>query len=319
MKRQRGIAVIMAILIVALAASVASFMMWKQQFWLRQVSNLDGQSQASVTGLAALELGKIALFEYGKSNPTVTHLGQQWAAQITLPTRNGVVNGVIKEQQGLYNLNNLLRDAAKKDDKDKLETKLFKRLLALQKLPEELAEAVLDWVDPDSDVSGPGGAEDLDYLGLKDPYRAANRPMIDVSELIRIKGFDAEAVKKIRPFVTALPEATPVNVNTAPPEVLAALFDISLSEAKGLAELRSGEAAFFKDDNDFKERAKKVNVDLSKQTPPAQPGSDYSVTSKYFVINIQAEYTGLRATYAALVAVDPNVWPHMIWQKQLAN
>ena len=72
-------------------------------------------------------------------------------------------------------------------------------------------------------MTPPNGAEDQHYLALDPPYRAANRRIADLAELARVKGFDARAVARLEPFVTALPDETPVNVNTAPAAVLRAL------------------------------------------------------------------------------------------------
>ncbi len=117
-------------------------------------------------------------------------------------------------------------------------------------MPAELADALADWIDADSEPRPRGGAEDGYYLELEQPYLAANRPLIDVAELALVRGFDGEVRARLRPFVTALPRFTAVNVNTAAPEVLAAIVeDLTLDAARALVAKR--ERAYFRNNADF--------------------------------------------------------------------
>jgi len=93
-----------------------------------------------------------------------------------------------------------------------------------------LTNALLDWIDPDIDASYPDGAEDDSYLLNDPPYRAANRPLSDVSELALVKGFTADARAALEPHITVLPVRTSINVNTASAETLRAL-DEKLTDA----------------------------------------------------------------------------------------
>src|SRR5262249_34213328 len=90
-------------------------------------------------------------------------------------------------------------------------------------------------------VTSPGGAEDVDYLTLKTPYRAPNQPMTSVDELRLIHGFDEKTVQTLLPYVTVLPPGvrTTINVNTAPSVVLAALAGQDLAWADRIAENRT--------------------------------------------------------------------------------
>ena len=89
----------------------------------------------------------------------------------------------------------------------------------------DLAEKLIDYVDPD-DVGLRGGSEDDYYQRQDPPYRAANRPLLSVGELRRVEGFDAKLVAALEPYVTVHPYAGVggINLNTAPPHVLALLF-----------------------------------------------------------------------------------------------
>lgn len=96
----------------------------------------------------------------------------------------------------------------------------FKLLLKGLDIQDPIVPALLDWLDEDSDVRFPNGAEDDYYTRLPTPYRAANRPLADVSELRLIKGVTPEIYAKLAPYVVAWPKILPINVNTAPVEVL---------------------------------------------------------------------------------------------------
>ena len=304
MRAQRGMAVITAILVVALVASAASFMAWQQQLWVRQVENLNAQAQSRAVVLAALQWARSALADDARRN-TVDHLDEGWAQPLTpLPVEGGELAGTVTDEQGRFNLNSLVR-AGKTSATD---LAVFRRLLELLQLPPDLANAVIDWIDPDGEVSYPGGAEDMDYLGLEPPYRAGNRVLTTVDGLARVKGFDAETLERLRPFITALPTATPINVNTAPPEVLAAaIADLPLDQARALADARKGK--HFKDIADFRARLPQPDVQVNDAV--------LAVASRYFLVAGHARFGRARVGYAALLERDATAWPKLVWQKNI--
>lgn len=91
--------------------------------------------------------------------------------------------------------------------------------------PQELAQNLIDWVDPD-DVRQRGGLEDEPYQKQDPPYRAANRRLLSVQELRLVEGFDARLVEALEPYVDVYPLAggAGINPNTAPTWVLALLY-----------------------------------------------------------------------------------------------
>ena len=304
MRRQRGVAVITAILVVALVASAASFMAWQQQLWVRQVENLNQQAQSRVVVLGALQWARSILAQDARAN-TVDHLDEGWASALApLPVEGGELAGGVSDQQGLFNLNSLVR-AGKTSASD---LAVFRKLLELLQLPPDLAGAVADWIDPDYEVTYPGGAEDMVYLALDPAYRAANRALTTVDGLARLKGFDAEAIERLRPFVTALPQPTTINLNTAPAEVLAAsIADLSLEQARALVNARKGR--HFKDVADFRARL----PESVKQVNDAVLG----VASRYFLVSGHARFGRAKVGYAALLERDATGWPKLVWQKNI--
>lgn len=303
--RQRGLAVITAMLVVALAASMAAFAAWQQHLWTRQVENLGDQAQGRAVALAALQWAR-ALLAQDARDSGVDHAGEGWAqALVPLPADGGELTGGISDQQGLFNLNSLVRGG----QASLADAAVFRRLLEHLQLPPDLANAVVDWIDADSEVRYPGGAEDGVYLAGDPSYRAANRALITVDGLYRVQGFDTASIERLRPFVTALPLPTPINVNTAPPEVLAAAVNgLTLEAAKTLADARRGR--YFRSLEDFRQRL--------PQTAEPPDVNLLAVGSRYFLVSGQARFGRARVGYEALLSRDSaSGWPALVWQKNI--
>ena len=173
-------------------------------------------------------------------------------------------------------------------------------------LPAILADALADWIDDDDKPQPRNGAEDEYYLSLDPPYRAANRPMIDIDELALVRGFDTRVRARLSPFIAALPGSTAVNVNTAPPEVLAALVEgLDLDAARLLVARRI--TSYYRVNADFlAQLAKDVTV----------PQQDIRVGSDYFLATLRVNSGGAMVRGKALLErLDPARWPTVVWRK----
>jgi general secretion pathway protein K len=302
MRRERGLAAVTAILIVAVAASAATFMLSQQSAMLDQTMMVASRAQADLYAQAGLDWARGVLAEDFRSAKDVDSLEEGWAQPIAaLPVERAVVSGLIVDEQGKFNLNNLAANGQKSDN----DVLVFKRLLGTLGLPGELSDAVLDWVDFDSDLAGGGGAEDAYYLSLARPYRAANRPMEQVEELYRVRGFDAQTVAKLKPYVTALRARTPVNANTASDVVLAAALGISRDKAAAIVAERRGHP--FKTRAELQTRALKEGV--------ASVGNDLDVKSAHFAVAIQVVQDDVRLAADALVRRSDNGSTDIIWRR----
>ena len=298
--KQNGAAIIMVLLIVALATSLAAFMAQQQSLWQRQVESQFDRAQARRIGVAGIDWARAVLGEDARVN-SYDHGKELWALRLpALPVEGGEVIGVIEDRQGLFNLNNLLRNGAASAP----DVAQFQRLLALLGLPAELATALADWMDTDSEAQYPGGAENVYYLGLARPYRAANRALSELGELVLVKGFDSRTIAGLRSFVAVLPVPGPVNVNFAPPEVLAAVLpDMTLSDARVLVQQRSGRP--FESVADFEQRGGIKMSDTNK--------SFISVSSQFFLVTGRASVGRAQVTTQALLQRSSG-WPSVVWQ-----
>lgn len=241
-KRQSGVALLTAILIVAVATVIATNLLWLGSLDLRRTSSslaLDQELQY-VMGAEAW-VGDILQQDLEDSSES-DHLGEAWATQIEpLPIDGGFIYGTVVDLQGLFNLNNLV---APDGQADPIMLAQFERLLQLLEVDPMIAGAVVDWIDPNLETTFPGGGEDDLYAGMDPQYRAANGMITTPSELMSISGFDAEIYARLAPYVTALPTGTTLNVNTAPQLILASLSeDIDLAAAELLITER-GDAEF---------------------------------------------------------------------------
>lgn len=302
-RTQRGVAVVMAVLVVALATSTATYMLWQQSLWARQLENITARGQADAIARAAVNWGAAILAE---DNPAIDHLGELWARRLpSVPAEKAQVAGTISDEQAKFNVNNLAREG----DVAPHDLIAFQRLLAALGLPASLAEAVVDWLDPDSEVTQPNGAEDPYYLALEAPYRTAGRRVVDLAELVRVRGFDADIVARLAPFVTALPEATLVNVNTAPAEVLQALVPgLSKEEVARVLQLRK--TTPFQSSEDF------LRV-LSRPSSESVVAL-LDVKSRYFTAETAVRLDRVAVAYRALFQRREGRLPALIELSQVA-
>lgn len=175
--------------------------------------------------------------------------------------------------------------------------KILQRLLTRLELKPELAQAIVDWIDPDDEALFPDGAEDSDYTVLNPPYLAANQPFASVSELRLIKGVDQETYDALAPLVCALPPGAPLNINTAPALALAALDEkADLADLERLYEERPAEGY--------------ENVDewlnAAKITLDAPTKALLSVDSQYFLLHAEARVGDGRAVLYSTIFRDEN-------------
>ncbi len=301
--RQRGVAIVLAMSVVALAAMAATAMMVTQSTWSRASELAAAHVQAQTLVQAGVDWSRAVLSDDRRLS-NVDHLGEPWALRLPpMSVETGELAGYIEDQQGLFNLNNLVRDGKL----NLAQHAHFQRLLSTLGLPTALANTLTDWLDADNEPQPQGGAEDDFYLALQPPYLAANRPLTDLAELALVQGFDDDARARLRPFVTALPRFTTVNANTASPEVLAAIVeDLGLDGARDLVAQR--ERSYFRD-----------RTDLFRHLPKGAlvSAEDISFSSDFFMATLRVSIGGAQAHGMALLARGNIGWPAIVWRKAL--
>jgi general secretion pathway protein K len=279
--RQRGVALVLAMGVVALAAMAAAATLASQSTWSRHIELASQHAQAQALVLAGIDWARAVLGDDRRVS-NVDHLGEPWAMRLPpAPVDGGELAGHIEDQQGAFNLNNLVRNGAVSP----AQVEHFGRLLNVLGLPETLAGSLAGW--------------------LKPADTAVTRSLVDVAELAQVPGFDAAVCARLRPFVSALPRFTTVNVNTAPAEVLAAVVrGLHLDDARTLAAQR--EQAYFRNVTEF-----------LAQLPAgaAVEGGDIGTISQYFLASMRVTIGDAQARGSALLAHEQARWPAVVWRK----
>lgn len=280
MRRQRGVAVVTALLLTTLAVSIVASLFWQQQVQVRSMENQRLHLQTKWIQRGALDWASVILRQnYGQR----ISLDQVWATPLAETRLDqyierervegenfaATLSGQIYDACSRYNLNNL----ASQGIRDPLQVEVLARLLTNLRLEARLARPIADFVangqplapqeDPSKPVVIPAGRS------------GTQMPLLRVDDLLAVQGVTPETVERLRPFVIVLPAGgTKVNVNTAPAEVLAAVLPgYSLSEANTLVERRK--RAPWNDEA-------QLRTEL-KATPEMQE-AQFDVRSDYFLV-----------------------------------
>jgi general secretion pathway protein K len=302
-QQQRGVALITAVLIAALVTAVAVAMASRQHLDIRRTANLFDTDRAYLFALGGESFARMILADDRRKN-NIDGLDEFWAKEVTIPVEGAVLSGKMTDQQGLFNLNNLVMDDGKPSEPD---IKRFEHLLNVLGMDSKLVQPVVDWIDPDIEPHMPDGAEDDVYMQLNPPYRAANERMASPSELALVYGFSYADYQKLAPFVTALPVRTKLNINTAPPELLAIVVEgLTLQDGEALAEARGDE--HYDKIEDFIGQPMLQNRGVI--------AADLTVGSDYFLLQSGAEFDRGQMQLYSLLARDDNAKIKVIMRGQ---
>lgn len=239
--RQSGVAVITAILVVAIGTIIAVNLMWDSTLDQRRTESSVMSDQGLLYVQGAEAWAADILRQDLVDSPDSDSFSDIWAIELPpLPVDGGLIAGQIEDLQGRFNLNNLV---AANGAEDALAVAQFERLLISVGLDPAIAGRVVDWIDPDTETRFPDGGEDAAYAGNDPQYRTPNTLITSAAELLAISGMDLGSYRLVEPYVTALPQGTKLNVNTASDIVLASLSDdIDISRATSLIAERSDTA-----------------------------------------------------------------------------
>ena len=259
-RSQRGVALITAIIVVAIGTMIAVNLLWRGPLDLRRTDAALAADQGLMYLQGAEAWAGDILRQDLVDSPDSDNLGEPWAIELPpLPVDGGTIQGRLEDLQGRFNLNNLI-DAS--GNENKLAVGQFERLLTSVDADPALAGAVVDWLDPDTNLRFPSGGEDEVYSDADPPYKTANSMITSTSELMAVTGFDRDTYRRLAPYIAVLPSGTKLNVNTASAMVLASLSaNIDASTAMSLVEQR-GDAEFMDIDGTF---APLVDPDMLKE------------------------------------------------------
>ncbi|RUO80295.1 type II secretory pathway protein [Idiomarina tyrosinivorans] len=259
--KQRGVALIMVLLVVALIAVIAVNLGSRLQMQVLQTANLQQAEQSYWMWLSAEEVvGEVIKAELQDSDGVV-NLQQNWAQQTgPFPVEGGTIAGQISDLHACFNLNALAaRNEQGTNSNNRSPARYRPEYMALLKslsiddyTAQTLADTLIDWLDADTVLTGTYGAEDPDYLGLPHPYLAANSLLLEKSELRQIRGYSQEVYQKLAPYVCVIPGSTElvINVNTvdqSQPQLLVAAASGELDLGQATKFLQNRRADGYKD------------------------------------------------------------------------
>jgi general secretion pathway protein K len=270
----------MAMLVVAVTATLVAGAFWRQSVIARQAENELSFAQAKWLIRGAIDWAGIILREDARTS-SVDHVGEPWAVPLAdthLNPEDGrdpvYLAGGIQDEQAKFNLRNLVGPKGV----DPREVAVLRRLLALVGAAETLADAVVERVL--AAVPGEGGR------------RQATLGLATVEDLLDVKAVSAAALERLRPFVTVLPQPTPVNANTASAEVLAARFEnLALADARRLAASR--DRAYFKDRTDVLTRIPQLKLQATE--------AEIATATRFFAVDGTVSYRRARLRTQALL------------------
>lgn len=307
--RQRGAAIVTALLLTTLAVTIVTSLFWQQQVQIRAIENQRLQLQKQWILRGALDWARLILSEDARHS-SEDHLGEPWNIPLA-PTSlaqyvegeaqadasETLLSGRISDAQARFNLSNLSR--ARVIDARAVAT--FERLLGLLDLDPALAMSTARTIaasqNPAVDDGGVTHAEGL------------TMPLLRETDLLAVPGMDAAAVHRLKDYVVILPRPTPVNLNTASAIVIAACVE-GLSPAAAAALIAVRERQPFRSQPDLLQ-----NLPLRNAATPYQLSADAIAfrTSFFFVdgrIALGRAALGMRAllrrdgTQVRVIAID---------------
>jgi general secretion pathway protein K len=294
-RRQQGVAVVTALLLTALAVTIVTGLFWQQQVQLRLVENQQARLQQQWLMRDLLDWARLLLVEDDKQS-NVDHEGEAWARPLSaIPSpkaassSDAVLLAKLHDAQARFNLNNL-SDGGKVNP---VEIAVFGRLLNHLRINGQLAQSA---------------AESIAALQRSDTgdVDAARMRIWHLDDLMTVGGFTAETMTRLRDLVIVLPGATPINLNTAPPEILAALFS-NMSAGESLALVEDRRRAYYRDAADFAQRLRSRNLPV--------PDAQTSFNSRFFLIQNEVRLKNAALQTQSLVERN-NGQTRVVWTRE---
>lgn len=299
--KQRGVALITVMLVVALAAVIATQMLSRLQLQVQRTSNITFNQQAYWYAVGAEAFAKRVLITAFEDEKDTTHLGQIWAqGKTTYPVDFGDISGEITDLQACFNLNALKvsdqQGSASNPQGKKTQSQVaFEELLLALNIEgvgnfevEYMTDALIDWLDSDSSISSAGGAEDNDYAAKEFSYLPANNFLASVNELRVIEHFTLPVILALKQHACIIPNHNlhRININTIPsdkPELLQALLSLSRNDAEQI--LSNREAEGFESVNEFYKLPELVKLKITEDQK-----QQFVVDSEYFKLTSTANF-----------------------------
>lgn len=245
--KEKGAAILTAMLTVTLVAALSAAALWQQWRGIEVETAERERLQAAWILQGALDWARLILREDARGGNSVDHLAEPWAVPLQearlstfLATRQSdttsqgldeaFLSGQIVDLQGRLNVMSLLQDGKV----DVPTARAFSRLFETLRLPQGQLVNLIAGMRAALETD----AADKDAAGASP---AGQRPLLPrTTEQLEWLGLSKPVVAALRPFVTVLPKSTTVNLNTAPLEVVyASITSATLADAQRLVAARA--------------------------------------------------------------------------------
>jgi len=316
--KQRGMAVISALLVAAVVAVIAGGMLTRQSLFTRSLEAEQLRVQGTARLQGGLQWSRQLLWDARQRDP-LTRFGQPWAKPIVIPGSNAVetpFEGRLEDEQGKFNLRNLVANERVDQEQLRAFERLCEQLGIAATVRARIVERVIaaypvlpDTERTDAALAGnsfDSGRGISPHAG--DTPRAPTRPMLRTLQDLRgLKGVTPQVLDTLAPHVTILPANTWLNGNTASAQVLAACVPgLSLNQAQALVAERDG-GHWFINRGDFVNRLRMPRLETSTVK--------VGITSDWFRLRGQARSGQRRVELDALLQRSPDRLPQVIWSR----
>ncbi|MFQ3189090.1 MAG: general secretion pathway protein K [Paraglaciecola sp.] len=315
-RKQRGVALIIVLLIVAIVSVLATEMGGRLQLQIKRASNIKENNQAYWNAMGAEQFARKSIKQLIDEDGDVIHLEQPWNQEFVYPVEGGGIQAQLVDMQSCFNLNALREPEAGSAGTIVGSNPLLpERILAFKRLLERiepaipsynidtLVDSLVDWLDDDDKLSD-FGAEDSQYESLQFPYMAANNYMLHKSELRLINGVEVLWLRELLKLVCVIPNDSLfiINVNTVTEEnaaVIAAATGLPLSDAKSVLANRGSEG--FKKTEDFLN-----DPSIQALTLTTEQKKWFDVKTEHFILHTKTKYNDATFAMQTLFKVDSN-------------
>lgn len=286
LRRQQGVALLVVLILVALAAVLSANILFAQHRDLRRAENQTLIMQARQYAWGAEAWAIALLADDARRNKTDSQHDAWAKGLIGLPIDGGTLSGRLVDMQSRLNLNSVSLG----NKRNQRSVQRLKNLMTAHALDADVTDALADWIDGDTLVTGWRGAEDDYYSRLQPGYRSANHLVLDVSEILNIRGMDRDYLDKLSPYLAALPTGAAININTALPPVLSAL---GLNDAQVQAIIARRKRKPFNRVSEM--------LQLPELSETHLDAHGLSVASRYFVLELEVQLDRVRYRQRSLI------------------
>ena len=317
-QKQRGMAIISALLIAAVVAVIAAGMLTRQSVFTRSLEAEQSRVQGAAALLAGLELSR-QLLRDTRQQDALTRLDQPWAQPVKSHLLNSPGSGFegrIEDQQGKFNLRNLLSN----ERVDGGQLRSFERLCEMIGIDAALSQRIsqrviasyprmpdLQAVGHSMAQAGFGSVRATSPSARRQPLPATQPMLRSLDDLRGLEGMNEELLGRLNQYVSLIPAKTWVNGNTASAEVLVAVVPgLSLAQARAVVGERD-RGQWFLNRGDFVNRLHLPHLTVD--------GLNVGISSDWFLLRGHARRDQRRVSLDALLHRPADDMPKVVWSR----